>query len=103
MTPKEWTESFVDVMAQLTQEFAWSTNAPLQGLNLYRTEGGWLLVVKTLSLQRGALVAFYGGADPGSCAEQLAYDMHHNPGVTWKQDKYAKSPKRVIEDYKEDR
>src|SRR3546814_9795593 len=68
--PKEWTESFVDVMGQLVQEFAWSTNAPLTGFNLYRTDGGWLLVIKTVSLQRGALVAFFGGADPGARSEE---------------------------------
>jgi len=90
MTPKEWTESFVDVMAMMPEEFAFATNAPLIGLNLYKSEGGWLMVVKTRSVQRGALVSFYGGAKPGDCAEQLAYDLHHNPGITWKQDKYAK-------------
>ena len=90
MTPQDWTENFVRVMEELEQEFAWATTAPLKGLNLYQTDGGWLLVVKTLSTQRGALVAFYGGASPGDCASNLAYDLHHNPGITWKQDKYAK-------------
>jgi hypothetical protein len=88
MTPDDWAKSFTDVMARLTEEFAWATNAPLTGLNCYQTEGGWLMVIKTRSVQRGALVAFYGGADLGACAEQVAYDMHHNPGITWKPDKY---------------
>lgn len=88
MTPADWLDSFVDVMERLEEEFAYGSNAPLQGLNLYKTEGGWLMVVKTRSVQRGALVAFFGGADPGACAAQLAYDLHHNPGITWKPDKY---------------
>lgn len=88
--PADWERSFVDAMAQLEEQFAWATNAPLRGLNAYKTEGGWLLVVKTSSLQRGALVSFYGGESLASCAEQLVYDLYHNPGITWKSDKYAK-------------
>lgn len=88
--PADWERSFVDSMAQLQQQFAWATGAPLRGMNAYATDGGWLLVVKTFSQQRGALVAFYGGESLATCAEQLTYDLYHNPGITWKQDKYAK-------------
>jgi hypothetical protein len=90
MTGKDFEETFADVIGQLEQEFAWGTGAELRGFNLYKTEGGWLLVLKTLSQQRGRLVAFYGGATAVQCCEQLMYDLHHAPGVTWKQDKYAK-------------
>lgn len=90
MPPRDWTEDFERVFGELEDQFAWATTAPLQGMNMYKTEGGWLLVVKTKSASRGALVCFYGGATLGDCASQLAYDFHHNPGITWKPDKYAK-------------
>lgn len=90
MTAENWTEDLVSVFQQMEEQFAWATNAPLNGLNAYKTDGGWLLIVKTRSVQRGALVSFYGGATLGDCVEQLAYDLHHNPGVTWKADKYGK-------------
>lgn len=90
MPPKDWDDTFVDGMAQLEEQFAWATNAPLRGFNAYKTDGGWLLVVKTLSLQRGALVSFYGSDTLAGCVEQLVYDLRHNPGITWKPDKYSK-------------
>jgi len=90
MIANDWGNSFEESLSQLEEQFAWATGAPLRGLNCYQTEGGWLLVVKTLSQQRGALVAFYGGATLAQCASQLHYDLYHNPGITWKQDKYAK-------------
>lgn len=88
--PKDWGESLVDVFSQLEEQFAWATGAPLRGVNCYQTDGGWLLVLKTFSTQRGALVAFYGGAKLADCVEQMHYDLFHNPGITWKTDKYAK-------------
>lgn len=88
--PADWGTSFVESLGQLEEQFAWATNAPLRGINAYRTEGGWLLVVKTASVQRGALVCFYGGETLAACAEQLHYDLFHNPGMTWKADRYAK-------------
>lgn len=88
--PNDWAQSFEEGMAQLEEQFSWATGAPLRGLNAYKTEGGWLLVVKTASVQRGALVSFYGGERLADCASQLIYDLYHNPGITWKVDKYAK-------------
>lgn len=90
MTSHDFEKTFPDAIATLTEEFAWGTGADLRGFNLYKTDGGWLLVLKTLSLQRGALVSFYGGATAVDCVEQLMYDLHHAPGITWKADKYAK-------------
>jgi hypothetical protein len=90
MTPNDWAKCMADSLTDLEQQFAWATNAPLKGFNCYKTEGGWLLVIKTASVQRGALVAFYGGATVGDCVDQLVYDMFHEPGIRWKGDKYPK-------------
>lgn len=90
MTGKDFVDTFPATVATLQEEFAWGAGCELRGFNLYRTEGGWLLVVKTASVQRGALVAFYGAATASDACEALMYDLHHAPGITWKADKWAK-------------
>jgi len=76
-------------VAALVEALAADTGAPINGMKIHRTEGGWLLVVKTVSKSRGALVCFYGGATIEDCYEQLLYDVYHQPGVKWRADKYA--------------
>lgn len=70
------------------QEFAYYTGAPLLGMNFTAGEGGWLLVIKTNSVQRGRLVAFFGGKTPADCLEGLLTAMNTMPGISWRPDKY---------------
>lgn len=76
-------------VAALVEALAADSGAPINGVKFHRTEGGWLLVVKTTSASRGALVCFYGGQTIEDCFEQLIYDVYHKPGIKWKADKYA--------------
>lgn len=81
---------FLDGEWSIVEEVAYATGAPLRGLNFQRTDGGWLLVVKTLSHQRGALVAFFGGETPEDCLALFLSTANSQPGVNWKPDRYAK-------------
>jgi len=90
MIPKEWVESFPGQVQQLLEEFAYAVGGPLTGFNLHPGQEGWMLVIKTRSVQRGALVAFYAAYSPEACVANLLYDLHHSPGITWSSDKYAK-------------
>lgn len=91
MTGRQLEEDLGDIWAGFEENFAWGTGAALQGFNAYRTEGGWMLVLKVNSVQRGALVAFYSAQTMADVMSNLMYDLNHNPGITWKKDKYAKS------------
>jgi hypothetical protein len=73
----------------IEQDFAWMAGCPFRGFTLKPMEGGWLLVIRTASVRRGALVAFYGGHTPRDCWEQFVTACKTKPGVNWKEDKYA--------------
>lgn len=86
--PKSVQDYTVACMQGIVEEFAWHTNAPLRGLNFQKTDGGWLLVVKTYSVQRGALVAFCGGATPADALQNMWNQVNTREGLGWKEDKY---------------
>jgi hypothetical protein len=76
-------------LSGIEQEIAYAYGFPLRGLNLHRTEGGWLLVIKTQSVQRGALVAFFGGRSIEDCVAAMFDQLNTKQGITWKPDRFA--------------
>lgn len=88
--PKDYWEALAQVVAELPEQFAVAVGGTLTGLNLKRSGDTWLLVVKTRSVQRGELVAFFGGYSPGDCFEQLEAALRTRPGIDWRTDKFVK-------------
>lgn len=85
---KKWVDSGEEWFIGIPQEFSWYAGAPFEGMTLNRTEGGWLLVIRTRSVQRGRLVAFFGGRTPADCYGGLRAAMETKTGINWKKDKY---------------
>lgn len=81
-------EALTAVMETLGEHFAYETGAPLMGFTCNKVDGGWLLIVRTKSVQRGRLVAFFGGATLADCWEHLWQVVNTNPGINWKPDKF---------------
>lgn len=89
VTPFSYFEALAGMADYLEQIFAWATGAPLHSFELKKRGDHWMLLVKTASVQRGALVAFFYGRDIGDCVWQLEAAWRTGKGIDWKPDKFA--------------
>ena len=90
MTPHYWQSHLPETFKVLEEEVAWGTGLAFRGMTLSKNADGWLLVVKVTSVQRGALVAFYGAPTLEGAVSSFAYEVAHKQEPAWKEDKFAK-------------
>lgn len=88
-SPKQYFEALAGLADGLEQIFAYATGAPLHELKLKQRGDHWMLLVKTASVQRGALVAFFYGRTIGDCLWQLEAAYRTGKGIEWREDKFA--------------
>lgn len=90
MTPHFWQQHLPETFKVLEEEVAWGTGFTFRGLTISQNSDGWLLVVKVKSVQRGALVAFYGAPTLEGAIALFAHQVAHKQDPDWKEDRFAK-------------
>lgn len=73
-------------IAEIEEELAWATRRKLEGLNFYRKDNEWLMIVKATRKGKRE-VTFIAGPDIVSCYRQF-YRLLKIGRLRWKEDKY---------------
>lgn len=81
-------EKLLAIFWDLEKYLAWYDGRILEEVKFLRRDGGCLLVVTAQPSKGEPQVCFHWGRDRVEAFYQLAYNLTHQPGVSWRPSKF---------------